>query len=157
MTDQIAEETEEVAEDSSVIKTLRDQVKQLQGQLKERPDQMDIEAEVEKRVARRDAARDVLVQLGHSPKMTALVLQNLEGDPTPEAVAGFLEGIGLTAQPNEPAKPDPRPISSVADLASQVAAASAKDQVGDQVLESIGEAKSPAEIDAIMRRAGLAQ
>lgn len=158
MTDQETAEQEGTGEESGVIKALRKQINDLQAELKNRPDSPDIDALVSERVQKRDAARDVLVRQGYSPKMTDLVLKNLEGDVTEEAVSSFLDSIGLEAKSDESEqKPEPKPISSVADLASQVASASAKDKVGDQVLQSLNEAKSQAEIDALMRQAGLAQ
>ena len=159
MTDQETEKQEGQEDESGVIKALRQQVKDLQSELKNRPDSPDIDALVSERVQRRDAARDVLVSQGYSPKMTDLVLKNLDGDVTEENVTSFLDSIGLEAQSGEPEqkKPEPRPVSSVADLASQVASASAKDKVGDQTLKALNEAKNQAEIDALMRQAGLAQ
>lgn len=157
MTDQIVENEVGNEDESGVIRSLRDQVKALQSELKSRPGDVNIEAEVERRVARRDATRDALVNLGYSAKMTNLVLDNVEGDPTPEAVSSFLESVGLTAQSGKPGKPDPKPVGSVADLASRVAAAASTDPARDQVMEGLLQAKNARDIDAIMRQAGLAQ
>lgn len=148
---------EQPQDESSVIRTLRQQVKDLQSELKGRPGDVDIEAEVAKRVERRDTVRELLGAQGFSPKMADLVLKNVEGDITEDSVKNFLSSVGLEAGVNEPEKPNPQPVSSVADLASQVASASAKDPVKDQVLDSVLNAKNRSEIDAIMRQAGLAQ
>ncbi len=148
-------------EDSSVIKVLRQRVKELEKELQRRPDPETVEAEVARRVARREAATSVLVQMGFSPKMSDLVTREVEGDITEESVRSFLEGLGLKADSGQPtddgAKQSEKAsqVAEVADLASQVASVTQSDGTPD-ITKAISEAKSVEELDAIMRKAGLA-
>lgn len=142
--------------ESAVIRQLRQQVKDLQAQVKEGPSADVIEEEVAKRVARRDSTRDVLVQLGYPAQMTELVSQSVE-EPTEESVGEFLKGLGLEPKSQAASNEKAKNVGNVAGLASQVAAATSSDNVGSSIEEQLAQAKSQAEIDAIMARAGLAQ
>lgn len=142
------------SQDSEVIRTLRQQVKDLQNQLKNQPD---VDAEVRRQVARREAARAALGQLGAPAQLAEIVLDRVEDEVTDESVASVLESLGLTPQSQEPVNEKAKEVSQVSGLAAQVASAAGKGGAEPTVTDELNQAQSKEEVAAIMARAGLSQ
>lgn len=157
MTTEENENQEAEGQDNSLIRSLRAQVDSLQKELKNRPDPTDIDSVVTERIQRRDSARDALSTLGFPPQMTDLVTANVEGDITEDAVKTYLTGLGFQPgqQENQANEERAREVANVASLGSQVASATRKEPGSDSIEARLSKATSQAEIDALMREAGL--
>lgn len=144
-------------QDNSLIRSLRAQVDSLQKELKNRPDPENIDSVVQERIQRRDGAREALSKLGFPSQMTDLVTANVEGDITEDAVKNYLTGLGFQPgqQENQANEQRAREVANVASLGSQVASATRKDAGEDSLDARLSKATSRAEIDSIMREAGL--
>lgn len=157
------EETVETDGESSVIAELRKQNRELQRQLKGSVTPDDVEAEVEKRIARRDAVQGLLVDLGYNPKLSKLVLSNVDGDLESETVRGFLEGLGVEPQTASDDKGAQKQDSAsergrVGEFAARVSSAARRSPSDSNgLMEKLNAAKSPEEISKIMNEAGLSQ
>ena len=144
-------------QDNSLIRSLRAQVDSLQKELKNRPDPTDIDSVVQERIQRRDGARDALGALGFPAQMTDLVTANIEGDITEDTVKLYLAGLGFQPGQQESTATDERAkeVANVASFGSQVASATRKGGGDDPLEVRLSKASSKAEVDTIMREAGL--
>jgi len=146
--------------ESSVISELRKRNRELEKLLKSAVTPEDVEAEVEKRISRRDAAEDVLVRLGYNPKVSRLVLSGIEDDITEESVVSFLDSLGVepqAARHESEDAPKERPLGKTGEFAARVSSAARRGPGQDPLLERINSAKNRQELAAIMAEAGLSQ
>lgn len=144
--------------DSSVISELRSQLKAAQNENKTLR-----EAQEASTKARRSATESLLMEAGF-PKLTDVILDRVEGFPTNESVNAALVELGLQPAPSATETPASAPqveeqssaadIAGVANLGQRVA--SAASGTGTLTVdEQLANAKSAAEIEAIMTKAGL--
>jgi hypothetical protein len=156
--------TDESTEDSPVIKALRKQVADLTKAAKSAPSRDSVEAEIREELARESAISEQLVALGHPAGMSAILKGTLgDAEVTRESVAEALQGIGYQVEVDETAEQsdDPESSSQAADLAkvtglsAQVRSAANGLDPNASLSKDIAGAKTPAELNAVMEKAGL--
>jgi hypothetical protein len=143
-------------EDSPVLKELRSQLRAKDKELtKLRSDQAEAEAQAQS--ARAEAAQETVNALGMEG-LVEDVLNWVEGEITPEKVIAALEERSIPLPDGDAVQPTPDPVDETDEnpskIGQKVAAAAAGGAV-KTVDERLAEAKSPAEVDAIMEEANL--
>ena len=158
--EEIAQIMETSGDDSPVVKALRAHIKDLEKDLAARPAREQVESELRTQLKREVDAAALLTAQGQSTELAEFMLTKIGDEVTEESVAGFLQGIGLTANSvpadgQEPAS-QTSTLAEVTDLASRVSAAASNVPAGN-VEDRIAKAKNLAELNTIMAEIGAVQ
>lgn len=156
-----SQETSASGEDNALIRSLRAELKEKERALKAAPSRSEVEADIRAAVARESAIEQLLVAAGQPGGLRPLVEEKLgDAEPTAEAVAEALGAIGfqVTAKDDSESQEDAglaQHLNEVTSLGNQVQSA-AQNLPETDVDRLLAAAKTPGEIDEIMRNAGLA-
>ena len=159
--EEIDQNVEPSTDESGLIKALRIQLREQEKELKARPAREDLESEIRTKLKRESDAAALLTKQGQPSGLAEFMLSKIgDQEVTEQSVAGFLEGIGLTANPasedDEAPAPPNQQLAEVTDLASRVSAAASAAPAGN-VMDRLAQAKNQAEVNAIMAEVGALQ
>jgi hypothetical protein len=152
---------DESTTESPVLKALRRQIKDLEQELKARPAEQEVESRLRAQLKREADAAALLTGLGHSSGLAEFMLQKIgDAEITADAVSGFLQGIGLTADSASSEGEQPpsqnQQLADVTTLAGRVSAAASNTPTGD-LAARIAAAQTQEQVNALMEEAGLVQ
>ena len=159
--EEIDQNAETSADESGVIKALRIQLKEQEKELKARPAREDLESEIRTQLKRESDIAALLTKQGQPSGLAEFAILKIgDQEVTEESVAGFLQGVGLTANPvssdSQTSASQTSTLAEVTDLASRVSAAASNAPAGN-LEDRIAKAQSLAEIETIMAEAGALQ
>jgi len=151
------DDAEGQADDSNVIKSLRQKLRESEAKAKAATEAVSTARD---QVKREMEIGSLVNQAGY-PVLSEIAVEKVK-EPTPEAVAEFLKGLGLEpkAEAAPPVKPEGEDQASqfadVANLGQRVAAAASGKATGDLAARIAG-AKSQEELIEIARQGGFLQ